>query len=419
MPIAVPGREDKIIRVKAESPAYGGLTIGRYMGKVVMIKGAVPGETVDARIDSEKKDYLTASTVNVLDISPDRVEPVCLHFGLCGGCHLQYMSYQRQVSLKEEVLRECLRRIAKLDIRLDEALTGAPWNYRHRAQFKVSNGKIGFYREKSRDIIEVKSCPLMVEEINEGVRKAAGLLKGMDVEELHITSGESGTALLVKAARGAKGGWKGASGSFLGGGFSGLIIEPGVGKPLEYGNKYLAFGLAGLRYTVSANSFFQGHWRLNQALVKLVTEALEPLAGKMVVDLFSGAGNFSLPIAVHAGEVVAVEESPPAVEDGKRNALANGILNCSFVRSDTSCFKFDGSIDVLVMDPPRTGLPDGVLEKILRWKPGKIAYVSCNPASLSRDLKGLSSRYEIESMRMVDFFPQTYHLEALALLRRK
>jgi 23S rRNA (uracil1939-C5)-methyltransferase len=148
------------------SPAYGGISIARLDGKVVMIKGAIPGETVEVHIDEDKKDYSTATVTIVQEPSPERVSPPCRYFGTCGGCQLQFISYPHQIKLKEEVLEASLRRIAKLDIRLSNPLTGEAWHYRHRAQFKVAGEKIGFFREKSSDVVDIDSCPLMAHEIN-------------------------------------------------------------------------------------------------------------------------------------------------------------------------------------------------------------------------------------------------------------
>src|SRR5208283_878978 len=160
-------------------------------------------------------------------------------------------------------------------------------------------------------------------------------------------------------------------------------------------------------------------WLLNMAVVALLKETLQPLQGQKVMDLFSGAGNFSLPLALDAREVVAVEEGTDAVRDGRRNAEINGIGNCAFVNSPVDSVLIRKDIDTLVLDPPRPGLTDKVIKRILEALPGRIAYLSCNPTTLARDLKKMLVIYEIESIRLIDFFPQTYHIESLVLLRRK
>jgi 23S rRNA (uracil1939-C5)-methyltransferase len=168
----------KTIIIEISGPAYGGISIGRYNGKVVMVKGSVlPGETVEVAIAHEKKDYLSASALRVLESSPDRVRPFCRYFGECGGCHLQHVSYSRQTQLKEEILRDCLRRLTKIDIDLSSSVTDSnPWNYRLRGQFKVSKTGTGFYREKTRGVVDVENCPVMADEINEALQEAKVLM---------------------------------------------------------------------------------------------------------------------------------------------------------------------------------------------------------------------------------------------------
>lgn len=405
------------IILEAELPAYGGLSIGKWKGKVVLIKNAIPGERVEAALSEERRDYCTASATKVLDPSPHRVEPKCKFFGLCGGCQLQYIEYNHQVKIKEETLKDCLKRLAKIETDLSESLIhDNPWNYRYRGQFKISHGKIGFYKEKTREVIDIDNCPLMTEEINEHLAKAKPLLKNIALKEIHISYGDKAIALIKTEDR-QFGGWDELSSVFLKSGFSGLFIDLGGKRLLKYGSRYITLDLENLKYTISPMSFFQSHWKLNQTVVRFVKNSLQPLKGKRVLDLYSGAGNFSLPIAVDADEVIAVEENPSAIKDGKLNLEINGIKSCRFIRSSIEALQLKNSIDILIVDPPRLGLTNVAVNKMLAMAPEMIAYVSCNPTTLSRDLKKLLAKYEIESIRMIDFFPQTYHIESLTFLR--
>ncbi|MEW6740197.1 MAG: class I SAM-dependent RNA methyltransferase [Nitrospirota bacterium] len=415
--------ENKVITLKAELPAYGGLSIGKWKGKVVFIKNTIPGETIEAKLEEERKDYYTASTTKILEPSPDRIEPNCKFFGPCGGCQFQHISYQRQIKLKEEILKDSLKRLGKIDIELSKPLIyDNPWHYRYRGQFKVLQGKIGFYREKTREVIDIDGCPLMTEEINEYLLKVRGILKNSEhlhaVSEVHISHGDEAVALIkTRGKQPLK--LDGLAPAFLHSGFSGVFIDSGEKRLLKYGNHYITLDLEGLKYTISPMSFFQSHWRLNQAVVGFVKDSLQPLKGKRVLDLYSGAGNFSLPISLDVGEVIAVEENPFAIEDGKRNLQINGIKNCRFIRSSIEGLNIKDSIDIIILDPPRLGLTNAAMDKILAMVPERIVYVSCNPTTLARDTKKLFAAYELESIRMIDFFPQTYHIESLAFLRTK
>ncbi len=408
----------KVERIKAERPAYGGISIGRIGGMVVMITGAIPGETVRIRIDGRKKDYMTGTAVSIIEPSPDRVEPACPYFGECGGCQMQYASYTCQTAMKQEVLADCLRRMARLEAELSAPLTGEPWAYRRRAQFKVSGGAVGFFRERSRWTVDIESCPLMVPDINVALHAVRGIVGRAAISEIHISSGDRTVALIIPE-RGAVSDWKKLVGSLIGAGIAGVCVTDGNKKPLIFGDEFMTLSLDGLSYTVSPTSFFQANWELNQRLVRLVCEELGTLEGMTVLDLYSGAGNFTLPLARLAGQVTAVEENPSAVRDGKRNAELNGISNVRFLRSDAESLDRNLKIDVLVTDPPRTGLTGKAADKVLAMCPERIAYISCNPATLARDLKKLCTAYELDSVRLVDFFPQTYHIEAVAFLRLK
>jgi 23S rRNA (uracil1939-C5)-methyltransferase len=417
-----------IITIKLERPAYGGLAIGKWQGKVVMVRGALPGELVEAAIEEEKKDFLTASATRILEPSSDRITPECAHSGTCGGCQLHYISYERQVALKGQVLLDSIRRLAKIEIDLAPPLIhDEPWHYRYRGQFKADLGKIGFYRGKTREVIDIPECPLMAEEINGGLGVVRSILQNDAAEhslfgyvrELHISAGEGLTALIKSRMKKTKKERSAQAALFLHAGFSGVCIEESEGRVTKYGRPYITLNLQGLRYTVSPLSFFQSHWTLNTKVVSFVKEALLPFAGATIVDLYAGAGNFSLPFSGEAQKIIAVEENLFAVEDGIRNLGLNAITNCRFIKSSAEQVEIKETVQILILDPPRLGLSNRTMEKVFAMLPERIVYISCNPATFARDLKKLSPSYELESLRMIDFFPQTYHIESLAFLRRR
>lgn len=416
-------RSDSPLTLKVASPAYGGFSIGRYNNRVVLIKGAIPGETVQAVIEEDRKDYSIASVTKIIEPSPNRIKPGCKLFGVCGSCHLQHITYKRQIGLKEQVLQDSLKRLGKIETELSQPLAGQnPWNYRFRAQFKAGSGKIGFFKEKTREIVHVERCPLMVDEINDYLRKTDELLKNSadftkDISEIHISYGDVAVALIKISSKHAVTGCDKLAAMFLDTGFGGICIEASNKRLLKYKTQHITLELEGLKYTISPMSFFQSNWKLNQVLVKFIRDSLQPLNSKRVLDLYSGAGNFSLPVAFDADEVIAVEENPYAVKDGRRNLKINGIKNCRFIHSSVETLQPKEQVHILMLDPPRTGLTNRLINNILHMMPEQIVYVSCNPATLARDLKKLLEKYDIESIRLVDFFPQTYHIESLVFLR--
>jgi 23S rRNA (uracil1939-C5)-methyltransferase len=407
------------LTLKIEKPAYGNLFIARHEGKVVMVRGhTMPVETVEAAVERERKDYIAASVSKVIDPSPDRIEPRCRYFGICGGCHYQHIPYELQVKLKEDTLRDCLKRIGKLDMVLSDSVVGDdPWSYRLRGQFKVSGRDIGFYKENSRDVVNIETCPVMADDINRYLSKARGLIQDEGIRELHITSGDKAAALLkVDDAFPQRVDMNNLASRFEEAGFSGLSIETSGGIMLDFGEPYITLEIDDLKYSVSPQSFLQSNWSMNLSMIRLIKEGLQPLKDKRILDLYSGAGNFTLPLA-DENDVTGVEENPYAVEDGRKNSESNEIRKCRFINSPAEDYRADEEFDILILDPPRPGLTNKAMRNVLGMLPEKIVYVSCNPTTLARDLRKLAARYDIESVRMIDLFPQTFHIEALAFLR--
>lgn len=407
--------EDSPLTFRVEAPVYGGYTIGRD-GKVIFIKGAIPGEFVEIAIKETRKDYSVAEVTRVIEPSEFRRKPPCPYFGLCGGCQLQYIQYERQVTIKEEILKESLQRIGGIQIENLSSLTDNEFFYRYRVQFKVSrDGEIGFFREGTRDIVPISRCLIVTEPINTLLSKLKDIdLRGL--KELHVISGDSQSILIRGSIRDE------TVQALLDSGVSGIAFENGD----SIGKDYITLDYEGLKYTLTPWGFFQGHWSLNKKVISLILERLSPLENKKVLDLYSGAGNFSLPIAKMASEVIAVEDNPYAIEDGRRNLIINGIKNCLFIQSPVEdIFKDkrkarileERRYDIILLDPPRPGLSSETCKRIIDLGSERIVYVSCNPSTLARDLRKMKERYDIESVYMVDFFPNTYHIEAVVFLR--
>lgn len=410
--------ENKKIILEASSSAYGAFSLGRFDGKIVLIKGMIPGERAEVIIKEERKDYYIAQASEIINPSADRVKPPCEYFNNCGGCQLQYINYERQIRIKEEILMDCLKRIGRIEINLSDPFFGDHWNYRYRGQFKISRGLIGFYKEKSIDVIDVKRCLIMKEEVNEYLHKIRDVLltdKFLFVKEIAITYGNVAIALVKYRGNFPEK----IANMLLEMGFLGVVVDSGNRRYYKFGKEYTIFELDSLIYSLSPMSFLQSHWELNQKVVGFIKNSLKPLNGLKVLDLYAGAGNFSLPLFEEADEIVGIEENPYAVRDGKRNLELNRIKNYKFIRSSIENYDLLDSFDIFIIDPPRQGMSNRVINKILGLLklPERIVYVSCNPTTLSRDLRRFSQKYEVESVRLIDFFPQTFHIEALVFLR--
>jgi len=408
------------MRLKAETAVYGGYVIARNhsddMG-VVFIKGAVPGETVLVEIAERKRDYSIATVKEVIEPSPSRVKAPCPYFGRCGGCQLQHASYREQVAMKSAILSDALKRLGGIETEQAEPLYGPQFGYRKRAQFKVSGyggnkgnkGEIGFYREGTREVVPIGDCPNLTSRLNESLIKVREMNSLKGIKELHLTDGDGIIALI----RGREFDETLAE-DFIRAGFDGVAFE----NDSYRGKGHVLYDLLGLKYSVSPYSFFQSNWELNLKLVNILKEGLSPLKDKKVLEIYAGGGNFSLPLAGEAGKITAVEENPYSVKDGLRNVELNSIKNVKFIKSPVEKFLSGNGreFDIVIADPPRPGLSKEALSRLLELLPERIAYISCNPSTLARDLKKLASKYRVDSVRMVDFFPNTFHIEAISFL---
>ncbi|MDA8388833.1 MAG: class I SAM-dependent RNA methyltransferase [Nitrospiraceae bacterium] len=443
-----------MITVKTEIPVYGGYTIARGDEGIVFVRGALPGETVRAVVSEKKKDYSVAAVSQVLEPSDMRVEPFCGHFGDCGGCHLQHASYEGQVAMKNAIIEDCFKRIAGIEAGPDAPLTGPDTRYRHRAQFKVSaDGRIGFFRMGTRDVVPVSECPLLAGPVNEALEKIRRIPEeGREpiggAGEIHITCGYQHVPEAGGCQCGPEAGERGGGGDEGGLFGQGLQAAPGLSALIKgrgfdealgsayaeagfdtvffgdgsyRGRGFVTLDLAAFKYSVSPLSFFQSNWRLNLHAVDAVKEFLGPLSDGVLLDIYSGGGNFSIPFAPSAGKIICVEENASSVKDAIRNLEINRIKNMKVIKSPfekASLASKNKSIDAVIVDPPRPGLSREAAKKLLELQPEKLLYISCNPATLARDVKKLLEKYKVRSVRLVDFFPHTYHMEVLCLLAR-
>jgi 23S rRNA (uracil1939-C5)-methyltransferase len=405
------------LELDAAAPVYGGMCLSRHEG-VVFVKGTIPGERAVVEMRDKRRDYSIAEAVEILRPSADRVEPRCSVYGVCGGCHYQHMSYDRQVGIKGEILHDCLKRIGKLDAPSAKIITGRQWHYRVKAQLKIApGGAFGFYRENSREVVPFKTCHILdeglsalVERLGEAVRGASGSENPLQgVKEIHVLKGDNAVAYVTGR------GFSGAPARlFTDAGFDGVTMEGAASA----GDAYCRLRMGDIVYTVSPQGFLQSNWELNPALIKAVTEALGDVAGKRVLDVYAGAGNFALPLAGRGALVTAVEENPVSAGDGIRNAGINGFKNVTYVTTPFEKMKNAG-YDAAVLDPPRRGLSNAAMGKLLDMSPARVVYVSCNPSTFARDALKLSAAYDMTDLALVDMFPNTFHCESLGLFIRK
>ncbi len=425
-------------RVRIEKIIAGGQGLARAeAGQVIMSGFVLPGELAELREVRRKSGLIEAELAQVLEPSAGRVPPRCPHYGQCGGCDLQHGSYAEQLRIKQAIAAETMRRAhVPLSAGDVEEVLPSPqqWAYRHRLRLKISpDGQLGFFKKRSNDFVAISNCPAAADEINTAVAEltASGCLRNLTEEaELHCSPADRRVTLMLLV--------KGkqrlhqaavqqlaacASIAQLGcineKGFHHLHSRSGAAEPLA---QQLAPPAGRCTLSWSGGCFSQVNPRQNERLITLALELAGDLRGKNVLDLYCGMGNFSVPLALAGAAVTGIESSTESVLWAKRNAEAAGVT-ARFSAADVQAslrrmVRKQQRTDILLLDPPRAGIgPAAALLPELQAE--RIVYISCDPATLARDLRTLcGSGYAAVRLIPADMFPQTHHIETAALLKR-
>lgn len=431
--------------LSVESLAYGGDGIAHLPdGRTVFVSGAVPGDVINIEITEERERFVRARVVEVLTPSVDRVTPPCPYFGLCGGCAWQHVSYSAQLRAKRRAVVDALTRIGHVPdaeaLVAETVSSPAEYGYRNKIELVVdpSTGRprLGFHRAGSDEIVSIDECLLLPKAIRKAPKALGGALRYIAGEQdLGLTRVALRVGTHTKdveiALWGAPGPFpRKAVATTLGSALKSTslvrVMTKGPAKERRIagvevlsGKGYWRERLSGHTMSISAPSFFQINTKAAERLVALVVEALEPDGSDRVLDLYAGAGTFTLPLADLAGEVVAVESASNAVRDLRRN-LESAELSADVIGGDALReLPAIGHIDSAVVDPPRAGLHAQAAHALAATRVRTIAYVSCDPATLARDAAALAAcGYALVTATPVDLFPQTFHVETVAVFRR-
>ncbi len=455
-------RKEDFIELWVDNLAYGGEGIARVDGFVVFVRGAVPGDRVMARILKKRKGYANASIVEILDPSPDRVEAPCPYNGYCGGCTYQHLDYGTQLFYKREHVNDTMKRLGSCEnVRVHEVIpSDKEFEYRNKMEFSFSDRKWIMPEEYLKTgeneelalglhvpgtfykVIDIDACLLQHHEGNSllrtvrdyavrskvpayGLKSHQGfwrflalrysrtfdewmvniITSGSDkdlmmplVDILHANSNVRTVVNNISRRRAA--------------------IAVGEEELILSGDGYIREKIGQYEFHVSANSFFQTNSSGAEKLYEKVLEYAELKGDENVLDLYCGTGTIPVFLSRHAREIIGMEISESAVRDAERNCRINGVDNCSFVLGDIKdrISELGFQPDVLVIDPPRTGIHKDIIRVIMETGVEKIVYVSCNPATMARDAASMSSKYDVEEIQPVDMFPHTYHIESVAKL---
>jgi len=453
---------DGLARLPADSPAGSPNDEARGHGKAVFVPFVLAAEKIEASLTEQKPGFARAQADSIVEPSPHRIPPPCPHFTHCGGCHYQHATYEHQLEIKKEILRESLRRTAKLDLPFDiEVHPSPPWNYRNRSRLQIRTGQVqteyaqvspafaaGYFKLASHELLAVEECPISSPLINRGIAalwqsgRAGKVPQG--VREVEFFANADDTQLLLdvgcarEARRAAIRAWAEDLRSAMPE-IAGVVAfrEPNPGDRkagsqvilVAVGASHLTYQTQRAAYRVSAGSFFQTNRHLTDELVKIVTAGQ---SGKLALDLYAGAGLFSTALSSDFHHVVSVESSQTSSADLSYNQSSNGetvqaTTEQYLARAENSGRVGKGVVlphilnkpDLAVVDPPRSGLGERVARLLASLGAPRVVYVSCDPATLARDLVPLiAAGYRVEQVHLVDLFPQTYHLESVVHLRR-
>jgi 23S rRNA (uracil1939-C5)-methyltransferase len=409
---------------------YGGEALGYAQGRTVLVPRVLPGERVEVEPVRIAKGVVHARPLRILEAAPERITPPCRYFGQCGGCHYQHLDVERQVRWKADIVRETLQRIGKIawdrEIRIHQA---NPWNYRNQAQLKVMTAEsgdtaLGFFAAESHQLVPIEECLILSPRLNSILGQLRqprwlGRLRGCTEVELLANDQDDRVRITLHGNPEADAPERLADDLLQQlDGVASVVILEGRGTRL-YGESVFTYRVGEFKYRLSPGAFFQSSRYLLPELVKSVTDA-EP--GDFALDLYAGAGLFTLPLGRCFERVIGVESHPAAAGDLQANAESHGFKNIRAVRQTTSDFlrRFaQKDPDLVVLDPPRCGAGNSALKYLIDLQPRRVHYVACHPPTWARDLACLlAGGYRLEEVEMFDCFPHTYHIECLARLVR-
>jgi len=421
------------IVVEIAKPIYGGAFLARVEGKAVFVPLTLPGEQVRIRIAQDKRGYSTAEPEEILTPSPVRIAPQCPHFGVCGGCHYEHTGYETQLAFKEAILRETLERAGVQPPEEIGILSASPWAYRNRIRLAFdAQGNLGYRGRRSHAVVPIRECPIAAPLLVQAALASAEIIRNLQWSprptEISFFSNADESALLASAFTASRDPgrfepWARALAErvpALAG--AELIAQMPEGKHMRtvgewnWGSPSLTYRAAGFDYRVDRGAFFQVNRWLADDLVECVAAGQ---CGQLAWDLFAGVGLFARKLTASFERVVAVESaaaSKAALEHNLQGTAGEAIHaeTLAFLRRHAK-----EQADLIVVDPPRTGLGPDITSLLAAIAAPKLIYVSCDPATLARDLRPLiASGYQIQSLTLADLFPQTFHLESIVHLRR-
>jgi len=459
-------RKGQSIELNIEKMAFGGAGVARADGLVVFVRGAVPGDRVLATVSRKRKDYAEARIAELLAPSDDRVSAPCPYSGFCGGCQWQHVRYERQLAYKTAIVKESLHHLGGMaNVPVRDALPSEEvFGYRNKMEFSFSDRRWRLPEEMTGNVpeegfvlglhvpgtyhkvLDVEACLLQQDLGNAILREVKQYARSSGMPPYGLKSHHGFWRYLVLRHSKALNRWMvnlvtsevrresvRPLADRLCAEFEGIVtvvnninrrpaaIAVGEFEEVLAGDGAMVDNIGPYAFRISANAFFQTNSLGARRLYEQVVHFADPQGGERVLDLYSGTGTIPIFLAGRVGRITGFELSAGAVRDARANCERNGITNCRFMAGDIrdTLPQVSEAADLMVIDPPRAGMHKEVVQQVLAASPARIIYVSCNPATLARDLSLMSVGYEVLEVQPVDMFPHTFHIEAVANLRRK
>lgn len=452
--MTAPVKKNDRVTVTIEDLTHDGNGVGKVDGYPLFIQGGLPQETAEVHVLKTLKNYGFAKIVEIIEPSPNRVDAPCIYFGKCGGCQLQHLSYEAQLKWKENMVRNVMKRIGKIDAPV-RAIKGMedPWNYRNKSQIPFGMSETGpiagFYKSRTHQIVDMERCLIQVSEADILMANLKKELEEIGLQPYNEHSHQgmlrhvvvrvgraTGEVMVVLVTKNRKFPQKNAVIELI------RKLVPNVTSIVQnvnsektnvilgnetitlWGKETIEDTIGGVRFEISARSFYQVNPVQTEVLYKQALDYANLTGEETVIDAYCGIGTISLFLAEKAKHVMGVEIVEQAIEDANRNAKLNGFSNTYFEAGPAEeviprWYSEGKRADVLVVDPPRKGCDQALLDTIIEHKPKRVVYVSCNPSTLARDLRILEDGgYKTVEITPVDMFPQTTHVECVALMSR-
>jgi 23S rRNA (uracil1939-C5)-methyltransferase len=402
--------------IKMEKMVAGGDCLGRLPdGRAIFVPFVLPGETVRVNLTDEKKRYARGFPVEVIESAPERIVPRCIHFTECGGCQYQHLDYAKQVTLKEDLLRDQFQRIANIENPPIQPIipSPTPWQYRNHVQFHLGQaGELGYIHTDGEHLLIIEECHLPQPEIN-ALWPQLDLGPESGVYRLGIRQDSYDNLMLTLEGDDPK-----APEFSEDIPVSAVYTPPDARLTVLAGDDHLVYTLHDRHFQVSARSFFQVNTAMAEKMIAFLLENLNLSPTAHALELYAGVGLFSAFLAQQVGHLTAVESSGSACHDFAVNLDEFDNVDLYEAQAEEVLPTLDTQVDLLLMDPPRSGLAPAVHDALAKLQPKQIAYISCDPATLARDVKRiLGNGYQLQSVTPFDLFPHTAHIESISLFK--